>query len=112
MSPSRAANLSLTLVVARWLPAAYGILSQLGDPNPHLPASIIEKERQSSGMMMAGRYNPASDFGLAFGFFIHAGQMARFARRRHLAQLCDDNLHNQPNTLVHWVWGSFPLRQE
>jgi hypothetical protein len=51
MSPSRAVNLSLTLVVAGWLLAVYRVLSQLGDPAPNIPASVIEKERQSSVMM-------------------------------------------------------------
>jgi hypothetical protein len=41
LPPSSAANLSLILLVAGWLVAAYGVLSQFGDPNPHTPAAVI-----------------------------------------------------------------------
>ena len=52
MSPPRAANLSLTLVVAGWLLVVYGVLSQLGDPNPHIPTSVIEKGHETSEMRL------------------------------------------------------------
>lgn len=52
LSQSSAANLSLLLLVAGWLLAAYGVLSQLGDPNPHIPAAVIENERRFYGAML------------------------------------------------------------
>jgi hypothetical protein len=52
LSASSAANLSLILLVVGWLVAAYGVLSQLGDPNPHTPAAVIENERRFSGAML------------------------------------------------------------
>jgi hypothetical protein len=52
LSPSSAANLSLILLGAGWLVAAYGVLSQLGDPNPYIPAAVIENDRRMSGAML------------------------------------------------------------
>jgi hypothetical protein len=52
LSPSSAASLSLVLLAAGWLVAAYGVLSQLGDPNPHTPAAVIENQRRFSEAML------------------------------------------------------------
>jgi hypothetical protein len=52
LSPSSAANLSLMFLLAGWRFAAYGVLSQLGDPNPHIPATAIENSRRFSGAML------------------------------------------------------------
>jgi|HubBroStandDraft_1064217.scaffolds.fasta_scaffold171554_3 hypothetical protein len=52
LSASSAANLSLIFVAVGWLVAAYGVLSQLGDPNPHIPAAVIENGRRVSGAML------------------------------------------------------------
>jgi hypothetical protein len=52
LPPSSAANLSLILLVAGWLVAAYGVLSQFGDPNPLTPAAVIESGRRFSGAML------------------------------------------------------------
>jgi hypothetical protein len=51
LSPSSAANLSLILF-AGWLLAAFGVLSQLGDPFPDIPAAVIENHRRFSVAML------------------------------------------------------------
>jgi hypothetical protein len=48
MSASRLANLALILAVTGWLLAFYGVMSQLGDPAPTVPRSVIESHRHVS----------------------------------------------------------------
>lgn len=48
MGASRMANLALVLVVTGWLLAFYGVMSQLGDPAPTVPHSVIESHRHVS----------------------------------------------------------------
>lgn len=45
MTPIRCTNLALVLVVAGWLLAFYGAMSQMGDPPPTMPRSVIESHR-------------------------------------------------------------------
>jgi hypothetical protein len=52
LSGSSAANLGLILVAVGWLVAAYGALSQLGDPAPHTPVAVIENGRRISVAML------------------------------------------------------------
>ena len=48
MRASRLANLALVLVIAGWLLAFFGVMSQLGDPAPGVPRSVIESHRHVS----------------------------------------------------------------
>ncbi|WP_139350331.1 hypothetical protein [Rhodanobacter sp. C03] len=48
MKKTSAANLALILVVAGWLLACYGVMSQLGDPSPSVPHAQIEAARHQS----------------------------------------------------------------
>jgi len=48
MKQTTAANLALVLVVAGWLLAFYGVMSQLGDPSPSVPRAQIEAARHLS----------------------------------------------------------------
>lgn len=48
MSASRLANLALVLAATGWLLAFYGVMSQLGDPAPTVPRSVIESHRHVS----------------------------------------------------------------
>jgi hypothetical protein len=48
MKQTTAANLALLLVVAGWLLAYYGVMSQLGDPSPSVPHAQIEASRHQS----------------------------------------------------------------
>lgn len=48
MNASRAANASLGLVALGWLLAAWGVLSQMGDPSPLVPRSELEAHRHVS----------------------------------------------------------------
>ena len=48
MSVGRLANLGLVLAVGGWLLAFYGVMSQLGDPAPTVPRSVIESHRHAS----------------------------------------------------------------
>jgi hypothetical protein len=55
MSASRSANLALILAVIGWLLAFYGVMSQLGDPVPTVPRSVIESHRHVSlTVLLAG----------------------------------------------------------
>lgn len=72
------------LLVAGWLVAAYGVLSQFGDPNPHTPAAVIDNQRRLSGAML-GTGNPlAAGFHLALGVFLLTCEMAGFNYHRRL----------------------------
>lgn len=48
MSVGRLANLGLVLAVCGWLLAYYGVMSQLGDPAPTVPRSVIESHKHAS----------------------------------------------------------------
>lgn len=48
MSAGRLANLALVLAITGWLLAFYGAMSQLGDPSPMVPRSVIEGQRHLS----------------------------------------------------------------
>jgi hypothetical protein len=48
MNVGRIANLALALAISGWLLAYYGVMSQLGDPVPGTPHSIIESDRHVS----------------------------------------------------------------
>ena len=48
MSAGRLVNLALVLAAAGWLLASYGVMSQLGDPAPTVPRSVIEAHRHVS----------------------------------------------------------------
>ncbi len=48
MTSSRFADLALVLVAAGWLLCFYGVMSQLGDPSPTTPSSVIEAHRHTS----------------------------------------------------------------
>ncbi|GAA0248759.1 hypothetical protein [Rhodanobacter caeni] len=48
MKQTAAANLALLLVLAGWLLAYYGVMSQLGDPSPSVPHAQIEAARRQS----------------------------------------------------------------
>jgi len=52
MKQTTAANLALLLVVAGWLLAYYGVMSQLGDPSPSVPHAQIEASRHLSLAML------------------------------------------------------------
>ena len=55
MKHTSAANLALLLVVAGWLLAYYGVMSQLGDPSPSVPHAQIEASRHLSlAILFAG----------------------------------------------------------
>jgi hypothetical protein len=48
LNNDRLANLALVLVVIGWLLAFYGAMSQLGDPAPNVPRSVIDGHRHMS----------------------------------------------------------------
>ncbi len=54
MNVGRIANLALALAVSGWLLAYYGVMSQLGDPVPGTPHSVIESHRHVSVSILLG----------------------------------------------------------
>lgn len=52
MKSSRLANLALALALVGWLIAAFGFLSQGGDPPPRMPDSVIERHRNIAVAML------------------------------------------------------------
>jgi hypothetical protein len=55
MKHSHAANAAIAMAMIGWLSAAYGVLSQLGDPAPWVTATELEVHRRTSiGFMVGG----------------------------------------------------------
>lgn len=52
MSTTRLANLALALAPLGWFMAYYGVMSQLGDPSPTVPRSVIESHRHASNTIL------------------------------------------------------------
>ena len=47
MKKSLGANLALVLITLGWGMCFFGLASQLGDPNPHVPRAVIEAQQRT-----------------------------------------------------------------
>ena len=73
MKPTSLANLAIALVVAGWLMGVYGVLSQLGDPAPWVPKSVLEAQRNLSvAFMVAGTLSVSGSLWLSGYCYVHA----------------------------------------
>ncbi len=80
MKPSLAANLALGLVVLGWLLCVYGMLSQMGDPSPDVPQTVIAAHKRiSNAILFLGIFALLSSIWLSGFAFLSAKWRASIA---------------------------------